>query len=246
MKNKSLYIDLAFCLVIMPVMLLLFPMRQWWYCLPWYVVIVGFMLFQRRRTKEIAKERYEAEIRAYKAQIKPHFLFNTLNTIYGLLLIKDEKALPALEQFISIVRYTQLNSSKTYISLDEAVDFIREYVSMQCLKLNDKTDVRFSTDIRDGNLSIPPMLLITFVENCFKHGTSADEDCVIDISITETDGTLKLNTENRIFETSKPSHGVGLENCRKRLGLQYPRRHSLKISREDNIFKVELTIQLTT
>ena len=86
MKNKSLYIDLVFCLVIMPLMLLLFPMRQWWYGIPWYIVIVGFMLFQRRRTKAIANERYEAEIRAYKAQIKPHFLFNTLNTIYGLLL----------------------------------------------------------------------------------------------------------------------------------------------------------------
>lgn len=245
MKNKSLYIDLVFCLVIMPGMLLLFPMRQWWYCIPWYVVIVGFMLFQRRRTKDIANERYEAEIRAYKAQIKPHFLFNTLNTIYGLLLTKNEKALPSLEQFISIVRYTHLNSSKTYIRLDDAVDFIREYVALQCLRLNDKTDVRFSTDIRDGNLSIPPMLLITFVENCFKHGTSADEDCVIDISITEADRFLKFSTENRIFETTKPSHGVGLENCRKRLALQYPRRHSLTISREDNAFKVELTIKLT-
>ena len=89
------------------------------------------------------------------------------------------------------------------------------------------------------------MLLITFVENCFKYGTSADEDCVVEISITETDDVLKLNTENRIFENSKTSQGSGLENCRKRLGLQYPRRHSLNISGEDDIFKVELTIKLS-
>ena len=134
---------------------------------------------QKSRRRAVEAERDKAEIELYKAQIKPHFMFNTLNSLYGLFLTHDEKALESLEKYISMLRYIHTTSMRDFVAISEEVDYIRQYVDLQSLRLNKMTSVKMDIDIDNNSLQIPPMLLVTFVENCFKHGISPIEESQI-------------------------------------------------------------------
>lgn len=335
MKNISLYIDLAFCLVVLPVMMMIFPIERWFHNFPWYVVAVGIWLYglyflnrlvtvpflfngkrrsmtgvlmivvsimvtygfscitlyppkpnihdvgigrllpyiqqyqqavwslfmiveafsfavglltqtniQRSRRRAVEAERDKAEIELYKAQIKPHFMFNTLNSLYGLFLTKNENALESLEKFISMMRYIHTSSMRDLVPLSDEADYIRQYVGLQELRLNEMTSVTLDIDIENSTLMVPPMLLVTFVENCFKHGISPVENSRIRISLKERGGRMDFMTSNRIFPVKRIGEHMGIENCRKRLNLLYQGKHGLKIMKDDRFFTVQLKIDL--
>lgn len=335
MKNLSLYIDLVFCIVVLPMMMLIFPIERWFHNFPWYVAAVGMWLyglyfinrfvtvpglFKGRRAataavvgivvslavtygltrvmlytpklnvhdvgiarvfpymqqyqqavwslfmiveafsfavglltqtnvlrahrRRVEAERDRAEIELYKAQIKPHFMFNTLNSLYGLFLTGNDRALESLEKFISMMRYVHTTSTRDLVPLSDEADYIRRFVDLQSLRLTEKTTVRLDIDIADGLVMVPPMLLVTFVENCFKHGVSPVEAGTIDISLRERDGVMTFSTANRIFPVRRIGEHMGIENCRKRLELLYPGCHNLRIRTDENIFHVELSINL--
>ncbi len=199
---------------------------------------------QRSRRRDVEAQRDRAEIDLYKAQIKPHFMFNTLNSLYGLFLTKNENALPSLEKFISMMRYIHTTARLEMVDLTDEAGYIRELVALQSLRLNDKTSVDVEIDIRDNSLKIPPMLLVTFVENCFKHGVSSVSESTIHISLMEKDGLLRFQTCNRIFPVKRIGEHMGIENCRKRLAMIYPGIHRLTISDTENFYRVELEIKL--
>ena len=293
MKRASSYIDIAFCLVVMPLMIGIFPVERWYHNFRWYVLSVGIWLYclyfinrllvvpclssggrrriagilaivvsvgvtyafssvelyspkpsvydagicrrlpdvlqyrqaiwslfmiveafsfavglltqigsQRQLRAEAEASRDKARIELYKARIKPHFMFNTLNSLYGLLL------------------------------------------DLQSLRLNGRTSVIFETDVAEGGRMVPPMLLVTFVENCFKHGVSSEVESQIRISIVESGGTLHFKTCNRIFPVARIGEHMGVENCRKRLQLHFPGRHRLHISDDGEEYIVDLRIDL--
>lgn len=201
---------------------------------------------QAMRRKEIEDEKNKAELALYKAQINPHFLFNTLNTLYGLLITRSDKMVTSFERFINLIKYMYSNANRDYIPIREEIDYIGQYVALQSLRLNKRTQVSFTHKVENPKRLLPPMLLITFIENAFKYGMSADEPSYIRIQLRQAEETLSFTAENPILvHQSKDSKKMGIENCRKRLALLYPQRHSLLISTADNIFKVELTLQLT-
>lgn len=335
MMNLPKYIDLVFCFIVLPVMMIMFPIERWYHHFQGYVISLGIWLYclyflnryatvpslfnggrrkmagitiiilslavtycfssvslytprpnvsdegvvklfpavkqyqqavwslfmiveafsfavglftqteiQRTRRREVEAQRDRAEIELYKTQIKPHFMFNTLNSLYGLFLTKNENALPSLEKFISMMRYIHTTTQQEMVSLAEEADYIQQFVGIQSLRLNGRTNVSLEIDIQDKSLSLPPMLLVTFVENCFMHGVSPVEDSTIFISLTEHDGVLHFKTCNQIFPVRRIGEHMGIENCRKRLNLVYPQNHSLTISDADGMFGVELMINL--
>lgn len=199
---------------------------------------------QRSQKAAIENERDRAELAQYKAQINPHFLFNTLNTLYGLLITQSEKTERAMEQFISLSKYMYNNANRNFISTSEEVDYISQYISLQKLRLNDMADVTFDYDIQHPDAPVPPMLLITFVENAFKYGISSNEACFIHINMVQKGDALLFEAENTVFaREGRQSKKMGIENCRKRLALLYPDgSHTLDISNHDNIFRVKLTL----
>ncbi len=138
---------------------------------------------QRLAREEVEFERSKAELALYKAQINPHFLFNTLNTIYGLLIMRSNKTEVALERFINLTKYMYNNANLEWIPLAEEVAYIEQFIGLQKLRLNALADVRFEYGIEDNTVPVPPMLLITFVENAFKYGISSDEPCFIHIRL---------------------------------------------------------------
>lgn len=330
----TLYIDLAFCVVVLPLMAVIFPVERWFHNFPWYVVgifvwlyalyfinrhVVVPMLFgdrrrrmgscalillsvavtyllarvdlyapkpnvhdegitrilpsvlqyrqalwslfmiveafsfavslltqanlQKARRRAVESERDKAEIELYKAQIKPHFMFNTLNSIYGLFLTRNDRALESLEKFIGMMRYIYAGSKADRVSLADEADYIRRYVEIQSLRLNEKTTVDLHVEVNRPGPRVPPMLLITFVENCFKHGVSPEKESTIHISLTEKEGCICLTTENSIFPVGHIGEHIGIDNCRRRLELLFPGRHRLDITDSGDVFCVKLSIQ---
>ncbi|MDE6332315.1 MAG: sensor histidine kinase, partial [Muribaculaceae bacterium] len=199
---------------------------------------------QRARRREAEAERDRAEIELYKAQIKPHFMFNTLNSLYGLFLTGNRNALPSLEKFISMMRYVHTSSTKDLVPVSEEADYIREYVDVQSLRLNDMTAVTLNMEIGSASMLIPPMLLVTFVENCFKHGVSPVEKSEIAINLRASGRDLLFSTSNRIFKAERIGEHMGIENCRRRLELLYAGKYELSINNDGATFGVALHIHI--
>ncbi|MDO4930109.1 MAG: histidine kinase [Bacteroidales bacterium] len=199
---------------------------------------------QRSRHQRIEYERNRAELALYRAQINPHFFFNTLNTIYGLLLTRSDKVLPAFEQFIDLTKYIYNNASREFVAIKEEADYIRQYVNLQSLRLTDEAKVSFDYEAENPEVLLPPMLLSTFVENAFKYGISSSQPSFIRIDLKQSGATTRFVVENSVFaRTQEGSNKMGIANCRKRLELLYPYRHQLQITNSGEVFRVELELQ---
>jgi len=219
-----------------------------------FLVVSGFSLsidltFELFRQviarKEVEEARNKAELSLYKAQINPHFLFNSLNTLYGMIVSRSDKTEEAFVKFTDMLKYMYDNPTVEKISLEKEMEYIDNYVEFQELRHNGHTKVEWVWCIDNPSCQIPPMLLITFVENAFKYGSSSSRDCTISIKASEHEGRLLFETQNRIMKQPLESQkGIGLENCRNRLELLYPERYELSISENEDIYKVRLLIEL--
>ena len=217
-----------------------------------YILVVIFcfavgMLKEVYRQKlaraEMEYERNKAELALYKAQINPHFLFNTLNTLYGLLITQSDKMEITLERFINLTKYMYNNTNREFIALAEEVDYIGQYIALQQLRLNELADIRFTHEVEREEMPIPPMMLITFVENAFKYGISSDDPCFIHIQLNQRTEKLCFEVVNSTFgREAGHSARMGITNCRRRLELLYPEHHRLEIEQEHGLFRVRLEL----
>ena len=217
-----------------------------------YILVVIFcfavgMLKEVYRQKlaraEMEYERNKAELALYKAQINPHFLFNTLNTLYGLLITQSDKMEITLERFINLTKYMYNNANREFIALAEEVDYIGQYIALQQLRLNELADIRFTHEVEREEMPIPPMMLITFVENAFKYGISSDDPCFIHIQLNQRAEKLCFEVVNSTFgREAGHSARMGITNCRRRLELLYPEHHRLEIVQEHGLFRVRLEL----
>ena len=217
-----------------------------------YILVVIFcfavgMLKEVYRQKlaraEMEYERNKAELALYKAQINPHFLFNTLNTLYGLLITQSDRTEITLERFINLTKYMYNNANREFIALAEEVDYIGQYIALQQLRLNELADIRFTHEVEREEMPIPPMMLITFVENAFKYGISSDDPCFIHIQLSQRAEKLCFEVINSTFgREAGHSARMGITNCRRRLELLYPEHHRLEIEQEHGLFRVRLEL----
>lgn len=203
---------------------------------------------QRAKQQELETAKDKAELSLYKAQIDPHFLFNTLNTLYSMVVTQSPKTEDAFMQFIDITRYIYNNANQDSVTIDSEAQYLQQYIDLQRNRINEMTTVNYNYN-NDNSLpgaTIPPMILITFVENALKYGVSASEPSTININLEVKDCILTLATSNpvRIKPSDNVTPGIGIENCRKRLDLTYSNNYSLDISDKDNHFNVLLKISL--
>lgn len=152
---------------------------------------------QRLAREEMEYERNKAELALYKAQINPHFLFNTLNTLYGLLITHSDQTEKTMEHFINLTRYMYDNANREFISLSEEIAYIEQYIALQSLRLNEQADVSFTHQEEMSDMPVPPMLLITFIENAFKYGVSSVEPCFIHIRLHQQGHTPLLRSREQ-------------------------------------------------
>jgi hypothetical protein len=203
---------------------------------------------EKRRLQELENSMVQAELSFLKSQIHPHFLFNSLNGIYYLALSKDDKAPEAILSLAGFLRFVTTESNHNRIPLEKEVKMMEEYIHLQGLRVSEKFELRFQLQGDFREWTIMPLTFVPFVENAFKHGTSARVNCFIHVCVKVEDGILKFTCDNSIIPGTNDenlSTGVGLKNTRKRLELAYPGRHSLTAGADGPVFRVKLQLHLT-
>lgn len=209
------------------------------------LVIIRQWRLTERRALQAEAERTQAELAFLKSQVNPHFLFNTLNNIYSLAISKNENAGPSIMKLSNIMRYVTDEAGQDFVPLDEEVNCMKDYIDLQRMRLGDKMNVQVLFKGNTSDKKITPLLLMTFVENVFKYGTSSHDPSDIIIKLTVEDHTITFFCQNRIFEskTNVERTGIGIPNARKRLLHLYPNKHFLDINTDKNLFTVHLTLR---
>lgn len=222
--------------------------------LPTIIIIVAFKLAWDSNRKQSELERLkglmkESEIQFLKTQINPHFLFNNLNNLYAYAIDNSPKTPSIILELSAVLRYMLYDCKTDFVVLTREIQHLEDYVALHRLQIEHRGKIRFTKDIRCLNFSIPPLILIVFVENAFKHSTASQvTDIAVEISIDVSEtGELTFVCKNNYspnYQAIGLAKGIGLENVRKRLDLQYPNAHALAIQNDGNIFITTLSMQL--
>lgn len=213
------------------------------------IIILGFISFNRKQQRllKLEEEKKSMELKVLKNQLNPHFLFNTLNNLYTLTLKKDDKAPEVIAKLSEILDFVLYRCNEDFVAIEKEITLIENYIALEKLRYNEnRLDISFTKDIQESN-KISPLIILTFIENAFKHGV-----------INETEkATIKLNLESKkeliifMIENTKPQNDftaisdkskIGLENVRKQLDLLYPKKHQLEIVENQKRFLVKLTL----
>jgi two-component system LytT family sensor kinase len=207
---------------------------------------------EARLRERLDQQRTEAELAMLKAQINPHFFFNTLNNIYSLTLIDGERARAALHRLSRMMRYVLYDTASGHARLSQEVAFIQDYITLMQLRLTDRVQVVFEHPEPVREVLVAPMMLLPFVENAFKHGVAATAPSRIFIGLRQpTAAQLEIVVRNTLFPSAGTdlagSNGIGLVNTRRRLDLLYPGCYTLQVNEKtpDNEFEVTLSLQVT-
>jgi Histidine kinase len=200
---------------------------------------------QQQKMEAIAHEKTTAELNTLKAQINPHFLFNALNSIYGLSTTKSPNTPDAVLRLSDMLRYSTTQLENNTVALQQELDYLSNFISFQQLRLTPNNHVVFTVTGNAADKQIAPLLLIPFVENVFKFGTTTETDTELVIALEIENNVLRLTTRNQIFKDSNlASEKIGLENTQRRLNLLYPNRHRIAYTEANHIFEFSLELTL--
>ncbi|MCF8303271.1 MAG: histidine kinase [Bacteroidales bacterium] len=197
------------------------------------------------REQQVQKEKVEAELQMLKTQINPHFLFNTLNSIYVLAMKKSEQTANIVMKLSDILDYILYKIDAPRIDISSEIRIIENYIELERIRFTDRVNLNFTSHFKSKNLQIPPMLIIPLVENAFKHGLSKSIDkSFINITIEESDQMLHIAVSNSKSHNTMKSEvgGIGLLNVKKRLDLLFNDSYKLDISEKNKRFDVNLSI----
>ncbi|WP_378173867.1 sensor histidine kinase [Aquimarina sp. SS2-1] len=214
------------------------------------VILFGTALKLARDSFFRRQEEKEAELKLLKAQLNPHFLFNTLNNLYGLSVVKSEKLPDLMLKLSDLLRYSLYETKEMFVYIEKEIKYLENYISLEKIRLEDKADIQLNVSGNTSGKKIAPMLFIVFVENSFKHlGTIESSKSKVAVNIEIRDEKLvfscmntidTLETENNNLEKGKS--GIGLQNAKKRLDLMYPDKYQLEIDKSGDSYRVELIL----
>lgn len=205
-------------------------------------------LSQRSRVERLEKEHVKSELDLLKSKMNPHFLFNGLNTIYGLSIKKDELTSEAILMLSEIMRYVIYDCNADKVKLSDEAQYIQNYINFGKLRRKNAENIHFTTKGKLKNKFIAPLLVIPFIENAFKHGyDSRTEDAWIKIELETQENEVVFRCSNSALkhkDHNRNDKGIGIENIRKRLAILYPNKHNLILNNLSNSFEVELKLDL--
>ena len=213
-------------------------------------IISDWQRHQRDR-KELETQRMQSEIKFLKSQINPHFLFNTLNSLYALTLKKSDKAPEIVIKLSEMMRYMLYESNERRVPLQKEVNYIQNYLALEALRQSGQADIRFNVEGQITDQTIAPLIFIPFLENSFKHGLNHQiSDGYVHVNMKVLDNKLLLRILNSKpaqppLPSEKTSGGIGLANVQRRLNLLYPNQYKLDIEDNDKEHIVELSLALT-
>ncbi|MBI9067488.1 MAG: histidine kinase [Salinivirgaceae bacterium] len=216
-------------------------------------IAISVKFYKRWSEKEneeqrVQKEKVEVELQMLKTQINPHFLFNTLNSIYVLAMKKSALTADTVLKLSDILDYILYKINTPKISLSNEIEIIKNYIELEKIRYTDRVVIDFNINVKSKNIQIPPMLIIPFIENAFKHGVAKSlEKSWIKIDIAEKEKVLNIDVSNSKKNTSTPekSGGIGLANVKKRLDIFYHESYSLDKQETNNRFDIKLALPIT-
>lgn len=209
------------------------------------VFLISLMLRIRDQWKRAREDKINAELSFLKSQIQPHFLYNTLNTIYALSIERSPQAPDAIAQLSSMMRYVTDESARDFVPLDKELKYIQSYIALQELRFGRTVGISSIVTGEAENYKIAPMMLIPFIENAFKHGINPEEESGIVVRININNGELSMNVRNRLVRVLREDErGLGLANTKSRLELLYPGRYELTIFAKDDVYSINITLTL--
>ena len=200
----------------------------------------------QQREQELVREKLQSELSFLKAQMNPHFLFNTLNNIYSLARKGSDKTADVVMGLSKILRYILYDCQESTVSLAQEINMIKDYINLEKIRYNQRLQTNFEVDVADETTEIAPLLLIPFVENAFKHGVSETRfTAEVNVRIEQTADQISFTVKNSIEPgSSTGKEGIGLKNVRRQLELTYKDQHHLTIIRQPESFAVHLNINL--
>lgn len=233
-KQRDLHFDIMSTILFLLVWLLssaMFVFRKW--------------RLTEQRALQAEAEKANAELSFLKAQVNPHFLFNTLNNIYSLAVSKSEHTADSIMKLSNIMRYITDEAREDKVSLQQELDCMRDYIDLQRLRLGKNAQVMFTATGPMERKKIPPLLLMTFVENAFKYGISNHEPSPIVIRVEAGEKELYFETMNKLYEKKSQLErtGIGQQNALKRLQHMYPSKHTISIDTAGGFYTVKLSLQ---
>ncbi len=205
---------------------------------------------KQKENQLLTRENANAELQLLKAQIHPHFLFNTLNNIYSFTLSKSSEAPALVEKLSDTIHYMITDCKTEAVPLQKELKMLEDYIGLEKVRYGDRLDLSVNITNDDQNKSISPLLMIPFVENCFKHGSSVMLGKQwIRLNIAIKNNLLDFNVANSSPlqpTAAKNKGGIGLSNVKKRLEILYPGKHQLNISTTEGVYSVQMQIELQT
>ncbi len=215
-----------------------------------YFVLALFLLAhwlfkQIKSIIALKNEKAKTELLHLKSQVNPHFFFNTLNNLYGLMK-KDSKERQMVLKLSDMMRYSIYEGQKDWVTLKDELAYLKNYIELQEIRYHKKSDVRFNYQIDHLDRKVMPLLFIILLENAFKHGLeNLEKGAYIHMNLIANEKEIDFEIENN-FELRETSskEGIGLNNLKRRLELVYPKKHSLSFDVDDNVYKVKLSLKL--
>ena len=211
------------------------------------VVFVSLAMKINSKWKETEKERIHTELSFLKAQVNPHFLFNTLNSIYSLAIEKSDDTAHAIVKLSGMMRYVLHDARQDFVSLQRELECIHDFIDLQKIRWGESVEIHYQVSGDPSGKRIAPVVLQPFIENAFKHGVSTEEDAVIEILIHIKNERLSMQVVNdkvKPVNTYEEKSGLGIENTRMRLDLIYPSAYALHITESEKKFRIDLTLDL--
>jgi len=231
-----------------------FKLYNYLFEITFFVIGSSFLKFiksvynQRLEMQEMKTKQIQTELNLLKAQINPHFIFNTLNNLFGLSRKQDQRTSTGIFQLSHLLRYMIYNSKEDKIALEQEIEQIHRLIDLEMLGFSKEDDIKIDFQFK-GNVKeyqIPPTLLVPFIENAFKHGISIEDPSFLKIDLIIEKQNLYFSVINSITNhkriDNKIDSGEGLKNVKRRLELLYPESHDLKILENKKTFKIELTL----
>jgi two-component system sensor histidine kinase AlgZ len=209
--------------------------------------MVRWVILQIKFILRLKKEKKQAELMHLKSQVNPHFFFNTLNNLYGLVEQDTAKAQQLILKLSEMMRYSIYEGQNDWVRLDDEITYLENYMDLHRMRYHKSIDIRFEMDVADRGIQVMPLLFIIMVENAFKHGVEKlRKDSYVYIRLKATAQLVDFEIENNFdVEETGGSGGIGLSNLKKRLDMVYSNRHELEQSTtEAGIYKIRLRLHL--
>jgi len=215
----------------------------------YYLLLIIFGIFwfikQIIAYFRLKNDKAKTELLHLKSQVNPHFFFNTLNNLYGLVGTDTKKAQELILKLSDMMRYSIYEGEKEVVTLKAEVDYLRNYIELHEMRYHKPIDVKFEVEIEE-NYKVMPLLFIILLENAFKHGIeNLNKDAYVHVYINSKNNKVFFEIENNFDTTlAKEDNGIGLKNLKRRLELVYPKKHTLSFSKTENVYKAKLILQL--